>query len=354
MAQFEYLDLAGLRTYDAKIKAVIDTKVDKVEGKGLSANDFTDEAVAKLNGIAAGAQVNVLEGVKVNGKALTATEKVVDVTVPTKVGELENDAAYITVAAIPTKVSAFENDAKYITLAEVPEGVAASTTVPLMDGEASVGTENAFARGDHKHPSDNTKVDKTITVNGQALSANVELNYEDVGAAPEEHVHDVATGSANGFMSAADKAKLDGIEAGANAYVLPKATAAELGGVTVGSNITVADGAISLVKANVTNALGYVPMTSEEINSAIATAVAAAPHLKREIVSALPELSAAKEDIIYMLVESNDGTNNIYGEYMKVNGAWEKLGTTAADLAAYAKTADFGTISTESINALFA
>lgn len=354
MAQFEYLDLAGLQTYDAKIKAVIATKVDKVEGKGLSANDFTNEAVAKLNGIEANAQVNVLEGVKVNGKALTATDKVVDVTVPTKVGDLENDAAYITAAAIPTKVSAFENDAKYITLEQVPEGVAASATVPLMAGEASVGTENAFARGDHKHPHDDTKVDKTITVNGQALSANVELDYEDVGAAPEVHVHDVATGSVNGFMSAADKAKLDGIEAGANAYVLPKATAAELGGVTVGSNITVADGAISLVKANVTNALGYVPMTSEEIKSEIATAVAAAPHLKREIVEALPELSAAKEDIIYMLVESNDGTNNIYGEYMKVNGAWEKLGTTAADLTAYAKKADFGTISTESINAMFA
>ena len=116
MAQFEYLDLAGLQTYDAKIKAVIATKVGKVEGKGLSANDFTDEAVAKLNGIAEGAQVNVLEGVKVNGQALTATDKVVDVTVPTKVGDLENDAAYITAAAIPTKVSDFENDAQYITL----------------------------------------------------------------------------------------------------------------------------------------------------------------------------------------------------------------------------------------------
>ena len=30
MAQFEYLDLAGLQTYDAKIKAVIATKVDKL------------------------------------------------------------------------------------------------------------------------------------------------------------------------------------------------------------------------------------------------------------------------------------------------------------------------------------
>lgn len=29
----------------------INTKVDKIDGKGLSTNDFTDEAVAKLNGV---------------------------------------------------------------------------------------------------------------------------------------------------------------------------------------------------------------------------------------------------------------------------------------------------------------
>lgn len=37
----------------------------------------------------------------------------------------------------------------------------ASDTTPLMNGEASVGTENAYARGDHRHPSDPSKVDKT-------------------------------------------------------------------------------------------------------------------------------------------------------------------------------------------------
>lgn len=37
-----------------------------------------------------------------------------------------------------------------------------SQTLPLMDGEASVGEENAYARGDHRHPSDTSKQD-TIT-----------------------------------------------------------------------------------------------------------------------------------------------------------------------------------------------
>ena len=44
---------------------------------------------------------------------------------------------------------------------------------------------------------------------------------------------DYATSSVPGVMSPADKAKLDGVEPGANRYVLPKATAVLLGGVYV-------------------------------------------------------------------------------------------------------------------------
>lgn len=43
----------------AGLQNALDLKVDKVTGKELSANDFTDVLLAKLNGIAAGAEVNV-------------------------------------------------------------------------------------------------------------------------------------------------------------------------------------------------------------------------------------------------------------------------------------------------------
>tara|TARA_E500000318_G_C3566238_1_gene215781 strand:+ start:596 stop:3046 length:2451 start_codon:yes stop_codon:yes gene_type:complete len=45
-------NIAGLQT-------ALDSKVDKITGKGLSANDFTDLLLAKLNAIEAGAEVNV-------------------------------------------------------------------------------------------------------------------------------------------------------------------------------------------------------------------------------------------------------------------------------------------------------
>lgn len=78
----------------------------------------------------------------------------------------------------------------------------------------------------------------------------------------------IATSSANGLMSSADKSKLDGIAEGANAYTLPAATAQTLGGVKIGSNISLADGGvISINKTNVTTALGYTPLESVDTSN---------------------------------------------------------------------------------------
>lgn len=121
----------------ARLKGIF---VSQEAGKGLSTNDYTTADKNKLAGIANGAQANVLEAVKVNGTAQTITDKAVNITVPTAVSQLTNDS-------------------RFITSADVPEGASASSTTPLMDGVASAGTETAFARGDHRHPSDTSKQD---------------------------------------------------------------------------------------------------------------------------------------------------------------------------------------------------
>jgi len=138
------IDLSKLIDYDllayfkSKLDTVLAGKVDAVSGKGLSSNDYTSEDKAKLTNIAAGAQVNVLEGIQRNGQTVTPVNKIANIAVPTKTSDLTNDSHFITVE-------------------DVPEGSAASTTTPLMDGTASVGTETTFARGDHRHPSDTSK-----------------------------------------------------------------------------------------------------------------------------------------------------------------------------------------------------
>jgi hypothetical protein len=48
-------------------------------------------------------------------------------------------------------------------------------------------------------------------------------------------------------------------------YTLPTATASVLGGVKIGSNISVSSGTISLTSANVTSALGYTPANTSDI-----------------------------------------------------------------------------------------
>lgn len=90
-----------------------------------------------------------------------------------------------TTVVVPNKTSQLTNDSGYITSADVPEGAAASTTTPKMDGTAAVGTETAFARGDHRHPSDTAKADKVSgATNGNlaALDANGNLTDSGVSA----------------------------------------------------------------------------------------------------------------------------------------------------------------------------
>ena len=69
----------------------INNKVDKVTGKGLSTNDYSNEDKTKLGNIALGAQVNVLEGIKVNGVAQSISDKYVNLTT---ISDSEIDALF--------------------------------------------------------------------------------------------------------------------------------------------------------------------------------------------------------------------------------------------------------------------
>ena len=57
-------------------QTALDTKVDKVSGKGLSTNDYTTAEKTKLAGIATGAQVNSITGIKGNAESSYRTGNV--------------------------------------------------------------------------------------------------------------------------------------------------------------------------------------------------------------------------------------------------------------------------------------
>lgn len=94
-----------------------------------------------------------------------------------------------------------------------------------------------------------------------------------------------------------EKNKLAAIEAEANKYVLPAATASALGGVKIGSNITLANGGtISITKTNITSALGVDPTTT---------------YVKKAGDTMTGTLTSASTtgSIVFKGVENNDITN---------------------------------------------
>jgi hypothetical protein len=79
-----------------------------------------------------------------------------------------------------------------------------------MNGVAVVGIGTTWARADHVHPSDTTRVPTTTTVNGHALSANVVVSASDLTTGTLPHAQlpalvsaDVPNNSANTAGTAA-------------------------------------------------------------------------------------------------------------------------------------------------------
>ena len=90
----------------------LDRKVDKVEGKGLSTNDYTNEEKSKLNGIEDNAQRNIIEHIYVNG-----TE-----AVPTTIDGNENSLSLRVSALTPeeeAKIAGIEANAQVNTIEHI-------------------------------------------------------------------------------------------------------------------------------------------------------------------------------------------------------------------------------------------
>lgn len=139
----------------AALQTNIDGKVDKVTGKGLSTNDYTNDDKTKLDGIAAGAQVNVIETVKVNGVALTPADKAVDVTVPTgALASKDKVAETDIVDALATKING-KLDASKVT------------------GDLLTHNASEFATADHNHDTVYSKLDHNHKIEDLEQSAYI-------------------------------------------------------------------------------------------------------------------------------------------------------------------------------------
>ena len=303
---YNFLDKTGLALVWEKVKNLANGKVDKVDGKGLSSNDYTSTEKTKLAGIATGAQANVLEGIQKNGASITPVNKIANITVPTATSELTNDSGFITTS-------------------DIPEGAAASTTTPKMDGTAAVGTELAFARGDHRHPTDTSRASASDVT---ALTGRVDDLEEAVGTGGS-----VDTKIANAIGG------LDSSIAATTNQAISAVTITD-GKITASSKVTIPTNTNQL-----TNGAGF--QTQSDVEGLISSAITTVMNYKgtKATTAQLPTTGNKQGDVWHVTADD--------GEYAWNGTEWEELGS-AVDLSGYVEDTDMVAITSSEINTICA
>ena len=126
----KYLNLEGLKHLVDLLKEMINSKVEKVDGKGLSTVDFTTAYETKLKGIKDGAEVNKIDTISVNGSDLPIGNKKVNIEIPDTsefqtAAEVEEDITekgYQTAAEVESTIS----KKGYQTSAQVSSAIASA------------------------------------------------------------------------------------------------------------------------------------------------------------------------------------------------------------------------------------
>ena len=294
----------GLSHLVLLLKEKLNMKVDKVDGKGLSANDYTT------------AEKNKLAGLK-------------NYSHPTSAG-----------------------------YKHIPAGGAAGKILGwASDGTAQWVDDKNTTYGAFKGATSAADGGSGLVPTPKSANASQYLKGDGTWGTPTNTTYNDVTQSAHGLMTAADKTKLDGIAAGANKYVHPSYTAATAGlyKVTVDASGHVS-ATTAVAKSDIT-ALG-IPATNTTYGAAtqstnglmsatdkkkldgfgaantyatmtyVGQQISAAGHIKKSIVEALPAVKDAKDNVIYMIKKATPDGSNLYDEYMLISGALEKIGDT--------------------------
>ncbi len=180
----------------------------------------------------------------------------------------------------PTKLSQFSNDAGYLT--SVPAQTWASITgKPTFATVATSGSYNDLTDKPTIPSLSGYATQNWVTSQGYLTSipaatssayGGIQIGYTTSG---KNYAVQLSNGKAyvnvpwtdtNTTYSSGTNISISGTTINCTySYTLPTATSSVLGGVKVGSNITLSSGTISLSKSNVTSALGYTPANTNDI-----------------------------------------------------------------------------------------
>ena len=211
-------------------------KVDKIDGKYLSSNDYTNAEKTKLAGIETGANNTVVDSVLSSTSSNPVQNKVVSAAISnlnTLVGDTSVASQIST--AIAGKVDAVSG--KGLSTNDYTTSEKTKLSGIATGAEVNQNTFSNVVVGSTTIAAD-TKTDTLTIAAGSNITLTPDATNDKITIAAQDTTYSAATTSAAGLMSAADKTKLDGITAGANAYTLPTASSSTLGGVKTTSTVT--------------------------------------------------------------------------------------------------------------------
>ena len=223
-----------------------ENKVDKIEGKGLSTNDYTTVEKNKLAGIAEGANKYI------HPSYTSATSRLYKVTVDSTghVSEVTDvTKSDITNLGIPAQ------DTTYSNATTSTAGLMSKDDKSKLDGIASNANNYSLPTA------------SSTTLGGIKVGTNLTISNGVLSS--KDTTYSVVSTTTNGLMSSTDKSKLDGIAANANNYSLPTASSSTLGGVKIGDNINNNNGTISVTVDSSLSDTSTNPVQNKVINNSI-------------------------------------------------------------------------------------
>ena len=198
--------LANHQTEYEALAAISSNKVDKIDGMGLSSNDYTTAEKNKLNGIAAGAEVNqnAFSNIAIGSDTIRATGETDTLTM------MAGDNVTLTVDTATKKVTFSSKDTTYGVATQTVAGIMSTNDKKKLDGIETGATKyvhptyNAYASGMYKFEVDGE---------GHIISATsiVKDDITGLGIPAQDTTYSLATTTTSGLMSPEDKTKLDEI-----------------------------------------------------------------------------------------------------------------------------------------------
>jgi len=339
-----YVSKAGLSYFWGLIKTKLNAKQDTISDLStIRTNAATGAGLkTKVDGIAEGAQVNVIETVKVNGTALTPTSKAVSITVPTQLSDIatSDQQAAANSGITSTKV------ADYDAYATGKQDVISDLETIRTNASTGAGLKSkvdGIAAGAQVNVIETVKVNgSALSVTSKAVDVTVPTQLSDIGT-------EVQMAAVNSGITAAKVSTYDGYAAGKQNALSEAQLAAVNSGVT--SAKVAAWDLLDNAKADKATTLAGYGITDAYTKTEVDGKLTGAFHYKgtKASYAELPSTGNVQGDV-WNITAADSAHNVKAGDNVVWNGEdWDVL-SGIVDLSAYAKTADLVAVTNAEID----